>query len=62
MQLVGRVLPRCEERLWLPSSCVTASLGQSESVPTLLAAVWVEITGVVGTARARLELIPSPPL
>lgn len=24
--------------------------------------VWVELTGVAGTARARLELIPDPPL
>jgi hypothetical protein len=26
------------------------------------AAVWVELTGVVGTARVRLEMIPDPPL
>jgi hypothetical protein len=25
-------------------------------------AVWVEVSGVIGTARARLELLPGPPL
>lgn len=27
-----------------------------------LIAVWVEVTGAVGTARARLQLISNPPL
>lgn len=27
-----------------------------------ISAAWVEITGVIGTARARLQLISDPPL